>query len=63
MAITIEQMKADLAQIALEQAGINALEVRNSDNLDFHDLSVTTIAKMLEEAYRKGAQLVNGLGN
>jgi hypothetical protein len=61
MAITIEQMKADLAQIALEQAGISTLEVRNSDHFDFHDLSVVTIEKMLEAAYRKGAQRVNGL--
>ena len=35
--------------------GIETLTTRNRDSLDFHDLSVTQIKRMLEAAYKAGA--------
>lgn len=41
-------------QIAKTVLGIESLEVRNSDSLDFHDLSVSQIKEALEKAYIVG---------
>ncbi|MEJ7831323.1 MAG: hypothetical protein WKF79_00275 [Nocardioides sp.] len=54
--ITLQQVDADLAEIALTVGGISTLQTRNSDRLDFHDLSVATVKAMLDAAFRKGAQ-------
>lgn len=54
--ITLEQVEADLSEIALTVGGISTLQTRNSDSLDFHDLSVATLKAMLDAAFRKGAQ-------
>lgn len=42
-------------EIANKTIGIETLETRHSDSLDFHELSVWDIKKMLELAYTAGA--------
>ena len=55
-------MKIDEATMAVlkEQActilGLETLEARNSDGLDFHDTAVWTIVELLEMAYAQGHQ-------
>lgn len=55
---TVQEEKARrderLATIAKAQLGIVTLETRNSDSLDFHDLSVWGIRLALEAAYEAG---------
>jgi hypothetical protein len=43
-----------LAQIASQHLGIDTLETRNSDSLDFHDVAVWTLREALEAAYLAG---------
>ena len=43
----------DLELIAKDH-GIDTLETRHSDSLDFHNLAVWTICEMLEQAYAAG---------
>ena len=43
-----------LAKIAQQHLGIQTLEARNSDRLDFHELSVWQIKAALEAAYLVG---------
>lgn len=43
-----------LAAIAKEKLGIDTLETRNSDSLDFHDVAVWSVKDALEAAYRAG---------
>ena len=43
-----------LEQIGLEVTGIETLETRKSDSLDFHDLSVWQIRELLTRAYEAG---------
>ena len=45
---------AALAEIARDVLGIETLETRKSDGLDFHDLAVWTIEKALKVAYEAG---------
>ncbi len=40
--------------IAREALGLQTLETRRSDRLDFHDLAVWTIKDALERAYEAG---------
>lgn len=40
--------------IAREALGVEALETRRSDGLDFHDLAVWSIKEALERAYEAG---------
>ena len=49
-------MKKILEQIANEKAGIETLETKNNDSLDFHEVSVWTLKAMLEAAYQAGQQ-------
>ena len=49
-----QQLAQQLAQIALEHLGIETLETRRSDALDFHDLSVWQIKSALLAAYQAG---------
>jgi len=51
---------AALAEIARDVLGIETLETRKSDDLDFHDLAVWSIEKALEVAYEAGR--LAGLG-
>jgi hypothetical protein len=45
-----------LTRIAREQLGIDTLEPRHSDGLDFHDLSVWQLRDALEAAYEAGRE-------
>jgi hypothetical protein len=49
-------MDETLAEIAQKHLELDTLETRNSDSLDFHELSVWQIKKALEEAYLAGAR-------
>jgi hypothetical protein len=46
---------AKLSEMALERLGIETLETRNSDGLDFHDVAVWQIRDLLARAYAMGA--------
>lgn len=43
-----------LTHIAKEQLGISTLETGNSDELDFHEVSVWSLKAALEAAYEQG---------
>lgn len=43
--------------IARRQLGVETLEVRNRDSLDFHDVSVSGIRRALEEAFNAGQMI------
>ena len=43
-----------ICQIARDILGLETLEARNRDSLDFHELSVWSIKKALEDAYEAG---------
>ena len=43
-----------LAQIALDHLFIETLQTRNSDRLDFHDVSVWAVQSALMAAYQAG---------
>ena len=45
-----------LEKIAGEQLSIETLETRNSDSLDFHEVSVWGIKEALKKAYEAGKQ-------
>lgn len=41
-------------KIAQDVLGLDTLETRNADSLDFHDLAVWQIREALERAYQAG---------
>jgi len=45
-----------LTTIAREALGLQTLETRNSDSLDFHDTAVWCVKEALERAYEAGRQ-------
>ena len=45
-----------LTQIAQSHLGIQTLEARNSDSLDFHDVAVWSLRDALAAAYKAGAE-------
>lgn len=47
-------MGKELEKIAKEILGIETLETRKSDSLDFYDISVWSIKEALELAYKLG---------
>ena len=49
-------MDEAIAAIAKDKLGIDTLETRKSDALDFHDLSVWQIREALAAAYALGAE-------
>ena len=49
-----KDMKETIDKIAKWELDINTLETRNSDDLDFHDISVWQLKKALEEAFNSG---------
>lgn len=51
-----QDIGALLQKIALEHLFIETLETRNSDRLDFHDVSVAGIRNALQAAYDAGRQ-------
>lgn len=48
-------LDSTLTAIAQEHLGLETLETRNSDSLDFHDLSVASIRQALAAAFAAGA--------
>jgi hypothetical protein len=48
------RMNATIKRIAKEEMGIETLQTRNSDGLDFYDTAVWSIKAALEEAYKAG---------
>ena len=46
-----------LAEIALEHLDIETLEQRKSDELDFHEVFVTSLEEALREALMAGVQI------
>ena len=48
-------MDKTIATIARNKLGIETLEARNSDTLDFYELAAWQIKEALEAAYRAGA--------
>lgn len=51
-----------LARIAFQELGVETLEVRGRDSLDFHDLSVASIKRALERAFEAGRASANRKG-
>ena len=51
---TARQLDQLLAQIALDHLFIETLATRNSDSLDFHDVSVWGVKSALMAAYQAG---------
>ena len=51
---TARQLDLLLAQIALDHLFIETLQTRNSDRLDFHDVSVWAVQSALVAAYQAG---------
>lgn len=49
-------VQATLEKIAQEKLGVDTLEERKSDRLDFYDLSVWRLQAALEAAYKAGQQ-------
>ncbi|GAB3191889.1 MULTISPECIES: DUF6900 domain-containing protein [Betaproteobacteria] len=45
-----------LTQIAQQHLGIETLQTRHSDSLDFHDLAVWNIRAALEAAFNAGLE-------
>lgn len=48
-----EQIFSDIAKLKLR---IPTLETRNSDRLDFHEVSVTSVREALEAAFNAGVE-------
>ena len=51
---TTQQLDQLLTQIALDHLFIETLATRNSDSLDFHDVSVWGVKSALMAAYQAG---------
>ena len=51
-----QQLDQLLARIALDHLFIETLATRNSDSLDFHDVSVWGVKSALMAAYEAGRQ-------
>lgn len=50
------RLHATLARIARATLGIETLDARGSDRLDFHEVSVASLRAALEAAYHAGAE-------
>ncbi len=53
----MSQIDAILTLIAQKHLGIETLQTRNSDSLDFHDTAVWCIRDALEAAFKAGVEL------
>jgi hypothetical protein len=51
-----EQAGNELEKIARDCLGIETLQTRNSDSLDFHEVSVWAIKDVLQKAFDAGRQ-------
>lgn len=52
----MSQIDAILTLIAQKHLGIETLQTRNSDSLDFHDTAVWCIRDALEAAFKAGVE-------
>ena len=52
----MSKIEQRLTQIAKTKLGIDTLETRHSDSLDFHDLAVWSLREALEAAYQAGIE-------
>lgn len=52
----MSKIEQRLTQIAKTKLGIDTLETRHSDSLDFHDLAVWSLREALEAAYHAGIE-------
>ena len=50
-----------IEQIAKKNINVETLKTRNSDSLDFHNVSVSSIKKALEEAFIAGMNVGNSI--
>ena len=53
----MNQIDTLLTLIAQKHLGIETLETRNSDSLDFHDVAVWCLRDALEAAFKAGVEL------
>jgi len=51
-----QKIQTLFAKIALDHCFVETLEARNSDSLDFHDVSVWGLKSALQAAYEAGMQ-------
>jgi hypothetical protein len=56
-AAACEKKRNIIDEIALRKLSIRTLEIRNSDSLDFYDLSVSSIKEALEAAFSAGCEV------
>lgn len=54
MALSKSALNDALEQVARTQIGVETLETRKSDSLDFYDVSVWSIRSALQAAYELG---------
>lgn len=52
----MKQIEQLLSQIAQQHLGIETLETRRSDSLDFHDVAVWCLRDALEAAFSAGIE-------
>ena len=52
-----QTLDQQMQQIALDHLFIETLETRNSDSMDFHDVSVWGVKSALMAAYEAGRQV------
>ena len=52
-----------LEKIAKDNNGLETLETRKSDDLDFHDVAVWSIKKALQDAFIAGMTVGNSIKN
>ena len=52
----MSKLETLLAQIAQQQLGIETLQTRRSDSLDFHDVAVWCVRDALEAAFKAGIE-------
>lgn len=52
-----------LEKIAKDNIGLETLETRRSDDLDFHDVAVWSIKKALQDAFIAGMTVGNSIKN
>lgn len=50
----VDQRDAKLAALARKHLGIEVLETRNCDALDFHEIDVAGLKRLLNAAYAAG---------
>ena len=53
----MSQIDAILTLIAQKHLGIDTLQTRNSDSLDFHDTAVWCLKDALEAAFKAGIEV------